>query len=84
MHINIEFHFFYVDLIFILVRLNHKNMEEEKFKNPQLRMDGIGTLLQPGLHPNSASRLLHRWVVRKRKLVKTLKKLSASANGNGN
>ena len=22
-------------------------MEEEKFKNPQLRMDGIGTLLQP-------------------------------------
>ena len=48
-------------------------MEEEKFKIRSYGWTELALCYNPNLHPNSASRLLHRWVVRNEKLVKTLK-----------
>ena len=48
-------------------------MDEEKFKIRSYGWTELALCYNPDLHPNSASRLLHRWVVRNEKLVKTLK-----------
>ena len=48
-------------------------MEDEKFKIRSYGWTELALCYNPNLHPNSASRLLHRWVVRNEKLVKTLR-----------
>ena len=48
-------------------------MEDEKFKIRSYGWTELALCYNPNLHENSASRLLHRWVVRNEKLVKTLK-----------
>ena len=48
-------------------------MDEEKFKIRSYGWTELALCYNPDLHPNSASRLLHRWGVRNEKLVKTLK-----------
>ena len=48
-------------------------MDKEKFKIRSYGWTELALCYNPDLHPNSASRLLHRWVVRNEKLVKTLK-----------
>lgn len=48
-------------------------MEEEKFKIRSYGWTELALCYNPGLHPNSASRLLHRWVVRNKELTEALK-----------
>ena len=73
MRINFEFHFFMWISFLILVELNHKNMDEEKFKIRSYGWTELALCYNPDLHPNSASRLLHRWVVRNEKLTRDLR-----------
>lgn len=47
-------------------------MEEEKFKIRSYGWTELALCYNPDLHPNSASRLLHRWVVKNEKLSKAL------------
>ena len=48
-------------------------MDEEKFKIRSYGWTELALCYNPDLHPNSASRLLHRWVVRNEKLTRDLR-----------